>query len=347
VNILVAEDNPDSRELLHEILKTMGHEVVLAFDGQDAIEKVGHIPPDLFVLDVDMPRKSGFEVVEWLKQQAHTATVPIILLTARSDMEDRLRGLGLGVEDYLTKPFNPRELMARINARLRAKATNDELREQQALIEKTFSSFVAKEVIDYMLAEPKQIKLGGQLREITVLFADLEGFTSMSEMADPAEILNALNQYHSMIVQIAQSNGGTIDKFLGDGVMVLFNAPIDLEDHVYRAVKTALEIRTALADLHPRLASGFRLGVNFGVNTGPAVVGNIGAPNLMNYTAIGDTVNLAARLQGLSIHNQISISESVYQQIKDRIAAEWVGERSIKGRSGQVNIYRVLDFKTP
>jgi adenylate cyclase len=177
---------------------------------------------------------------------------------------------------------------------------------------------------------------------VTVFFADLEGFTAFSERHDPSEVLDVLNHYHSLMVAIIQQNGGTLDKFLGDGLMALFNAPIDLEDHIFRAVKTALEIRQAI---EKEQDSRFRLSINMGIHTGTALVGNVGAPDLMDYTAVGDTVNLAARLQGLSSKNQITISQAVYDAVDSYIFANYVGELTVKGREESVVIYHVTDFQ--
>src|SRR5687768_4398037 len=229
-----------------EILETLGYEVILAIDGIYALEKAASEKPDLCILDVDMPRKNGFEVVEALKRDPLTALIPVIMLTAQSDVESRVKGLGLGADDYLTKPFNPRELIARVNTRLRAKAETDDLREQREAIRSTFSRFVAQEVIDMMMADPSKVKLGGQVRPLTVLFADMEGFTGLAERENPVELLNLLNQYHGFMVTVIKRNGGTIDKFLGDGLMAMFNAPVDQADHVYMAVKSALEIHEGL-----------------------------------------------------------------------------------------------------
>ncbi|NJL95395.1 MAG: adenylate/guanylate cyclase domain-containing response regulator [Anaerolineae bacterium] len=341
MKVLIAEDNVDSRELLNEILETLGVEVVVAIDGVFALEKARQEMPDLMILDVDMPRKNGFEVVEILKSDPLTASIPVIMLTAQSDVESRVKGLGLGADDYLTKPFNPRELIARVNTRMRAKAETDDLREQRKIIERTFSRYVAREIIEVMLADPTRVALGGQMRPVTVLFADLEGFTSLSEFQDPTVVLNILNRYHGLMVSFIKSNGGTVDKFLGDGLMALFNAPIDQPDHVYFAVKAATEMRDALDTFHEHESPNLRLGINFGINTGLALVGNVGAEDLMDYTAVGDTVNLAARLQSLSKNSQITISEAVYRALEGRLEADWVGPVQVKGREEPVVIYHV------
>ena len=140
-----------------------------------------------------------------------------------------------GADDYLTKPYNPRELMARVETRLRAKTETDDLRHKQQLLRQTFERFVHGSVVHQMLEDPRQVQLGGKLQEITVMFADLEGFTAMAEHTDPETLLSVLNRYHDLIVSLILQQNGTIDKFLGDGVMALFNTPLPQENHALYA----------------------------------------------------------------------------------------------------------------
>jgi adenylate cyclase len=154
-----------------------------------------------------------------------------------------------------------------------------------------------------------------------------------------------LNRYHALLVHYIKNNGGTVDKFLGDGLMALYNTPVQHVDHPLRAVRTALQIREALLDFHQQFDSIFRLGINFGIHTGRAIVGNVGAPDLMDFTAIGDTVNLASRLQGLSDNSQITISEDTYCLIAEHVLAEKVGPRVVRGREEPVTSYLVLSLR--
>lgn len=176
---------------------------------------------------------------------------------------------------------------------------------------------------------------------VTVLFADLEGFTTIAEQAPPARLIGVLNQYHALLVHHIKANRGTVNKFLGDGVMALYNTPLPLPDHALRAVRTALDIRAALAEFHSPLEPMFRLGVNIGIHTGPAIVGNVGTPEQMDFTAIGDTVNLASRLQSMSDHGEITISEQVYELVREHVVAERVGAQTVRGRELPVISYRV------
>jgi len=341
VQILVVDDNQDNIELIQDILDTMGYEIHAAMDGQTALNVAGEIHPDLIVLDVNMPGMSGFEVVEHLKQDEQMQSIPVIMLTALSDVENRVHAMTLGAEDYLTKPFSPRELIARVERRLRSKVQTDDLKAKQEQIRNTFERFVAAPIVQEMLKSPDQVKLGGKLQPITVLFADLEGFTSLSERTDPEKLLSVLNQYHSLIVKIIQRYNGTIDKFIGDCVMALYNTPIEQEGHIANAVKSALHIKDDLHWFHEQVDAEYRLKINFGIHTGVAVVGNVGTTELMDFTAVGDTVNVAARLQGLADAGQILISEPVYEAVEDIVFGRLRGPLPVKGRQNAVTVYEV------
>ncbi len=345
LRVLVAEDNRDNRDLVNDILVGMNHIPILAENGQVALEKIAADPPDLVILDVNMPVMGGFEVVEAIKRNPATAKIPVIMLTAQSDVDSRVTGLGLGADDYLAKPFHPRELIARINTRLRAKEVTDTLQRQREQIRQTFERFVTPEIVERLLEDPSRVELGGAEAIVTVLFADLESFSTLCEYAEPSTLIDVLNRYHMLLVEHVKANGGTVDKFLGDGLMALYNTPLPQPDHALRAVRTALTIREALVDFHRQLDPLFRLDVNFGINTGKAIVGNIGTPDLMDFTAIGDTVNLASRLQGMSSNSQITISEETHRLVADAVNAERVGPRVVRGREEPVTTYLVLGLR--
>lgn len=345
MHILIAEDNRDSRELVRDIVISLGHTPILAENGRIALEKIVEQPPDLVILDVNMPEMDGFEVCAAIKHTPVTAKVPVIMLTAQADVDSRVIGLGLGADDYLAKPFHPRELIARISTRLRAKEITDSLHQQREQIRRTFERFVAHEIVEKLLEDPSSVQLGGTVATVTVMFADLESFTTVAENADPPRLLDALNRYHSLIVHYIKANGGTVDKFLGDGVMALYNTPLPQPDHALSAVRTALQVLGALPDFHQMVDPLFRLGVNFGIHTGLAIVGNVGTPDLMDFTAIGDTVNLASRLEGLSDNSQITVSEETYQLVADYVIAERVGPRAVRGREEPVVTYLITAMR--
>ncbi len=344
MKVLVAEDNPEMRQLTKITLETIGVDVITAYDGPSALQAAQSQLPDLVVLDIDMPGMNGFDVCATLKSAPETAQIPIFMVTAQSGVEQRVHGLDVGADDYLPKPYDPRELIARVSTRLRAKVESDELRDKQEVLQNTFERYVHSSVVEQMLADPTQVKLGGKLQEVTVLFADLEGFTAMSEHTEPEVLLSILNSYHDLVVNVILQHNGTIDKFLGDGVMALYNTPLLQADHALYAVQTAVKIREALATFHQKLPPEHRLEINFGIHTGQAVVGNVGTNKIMDFTAVGDTVNLASRLQGLSQNSQILISNATYDYVIAHINARPMGEMHVKNRSEAVMTYEVLEL---
>ncbi len=342
MRVLVAEDNPNSRQLVKDILESIGYEALLAIDGPSALAVAQAEIPDLMILDVNMPGMSGFEVCEIVKRDPKLSHIPVLILSAQTDIDSRVAGLGLGADDYVAKPFSPRELAARIDARLRTKSEADNLRNTREMIRKTFERFVAPSVVEQLLQDPSRIKLGGQLQDVTVLFSDLEGFTGVSEHADPERLLTVLNAYHELVVKIIQEYGGTVDKFIGDGVMGLYNTPLPQADHALRAVQTAIAIRDTIPAFTEQFEPAYRMKINFGIHSGKAVVGNVGAPERMSFTAVGDTVNLASRLQTMCSSGQILISQATQDKLQNQVRTEAIGLRSVKGRSEMVMVYEVL-----
>lgn len=348
MKILIVDDNRDNIELVRDILSFTGYEVLTAHNGSQAIQIAQQEVPELVILDVNMPGMSGFDVCKALKSEAATEHVPIIMLTAQDAIDSRVEGLEAGADDYLTKPFSPRELMARVDRSLRSKAISDglrsqqeQLRSQQKLLRDTFSRFVAAPIVEQLLQDPGQVKLGGKLQPVTVLFADLQGFTTLSERTEPEILLQLLNSYHSFMLRIVLQYGGTIDKFLGDGLMALYNTPVQQEDHVARAVKTALHIQDELHWFVRGIPEEHQMKINFGIHTGDAVVGNVGTENLMDFTAVGDTVNVAARLQGVADDGQILVSRVVFEATQDFVFGRSRGQLSVKGRTNPVDTYQI------
>lgn len=220
-------------------------------------------------------------------------------------------------------------------------------------IEKAFSKYVAPQVVDEIAKTGTyELKLGGENRSIAVLFVDIRGFTPLSESLEPEQVVDILNGYLELTTRSIFRHGGTLDKFIGDATMAVFNAPFDTEDYVYKAVLAAWDIVQGGNKIENEYYTryGKQVGFGVGVNCGPAVVGNIGCEFRMDYTAIGDTVNTAARLESNAPKGKVYISEAVYRQLKERITVEEVGEIPLKGKSNGVFVYSVIgikDYKSP
>lgn len=208
-----------------------------------------------------------------------------------------------------------------------------------------FKKYVAPEIVDEIAKKGDfKIKLGGENRDIAVLFVDIRGFTTMSEILEPEQVVEILNRYLNLTTNAIFKNKGTLDKFVGDATMAVFNSPFDLEDYEFRAVCAAMDIVAGGAALEEELLKEFGRSVGFGVgvNCGPAVVGNVGCEFRMDFTAIGDTVNTAARLEANAKKGQVLISDTIYERVKDRIQVEPIGEIPLKGKSKGVFVYSVI-----
>lgn len=340
--ILVADDKEDNVELVSDLLTMEGYQVVSAFDGQDALEKIYQHAPDMVILDVNMPRMTGYEVCEKLKSDPEMAGIPVLMLTAWAGTDHRVKGLQLGAEDYLGKPFDYRELLARVEARLRAKQEADELRAAQLAIRKTFERYVSPRVVQRLLADPTRVRLGGAQQTITVLFADIRGFTSLAEMLQPDQLVDVLNGYLTVAAQAVLAYEGTISRYAGDLIMAIFNAPLPQPDHTLRAVRAACKLRQELNKYHNELPEQQRKEFGIGIVTGEAVVGNIGARDWLNYTAIGDMVNLAQRLEEMAPGGEILIDHRTREALGTAVQVEDRGVTPIRGRSESVAVYALL-----
>ncbi len=222
------------------------------------------------------------------------------------------------------------------------------IRIEKAKINNAFKMYVAPQIVDEVARSGNyELKLGGQTKDIAVLFIDIRGFTTMSEGLEPETVVEILNEYFAVITDAVFANGGTLDKFIGDAAMAVFNSPFDLDDYELRAVKSALDIAAKSEELKQKLLARFGKTVNYGIgiNAGPATIGNIGCEFRMDYTAIGDTVNTSSRLEANAKAGQILISEEVYKRIGDKLVAEDIGELKLKGKSIGIHTYNVLSLK--
>jgi adenylate cyclase len=243
---------------------------------------------------------------------------------------------------YILELFYPLMTMGLVYVIALAYHYLEQLNEKRK-IRSLFGKYVAPQVVDKILEDSDSINLGGERRFISVLFVDIRGFTPLSEAAEPEEIVGILNQYLDLCETAIFNNHGTLDKFIGDATMAIYNAPLDLEDHAFNAVKTAWDMKQGAKALKEELLEKYGKIVDFGigVNTGYAVVGNIGSKRRMDYTAIGDTVNTSARLESNAKPGQILISQATYDLVKTRISVTPLGEIKVKGKATLIPIYQV------
>jgi adenylate cyclase len=357
--ILVVDDTPANIKLLGDLLTSRGYQVSTAVNGEEALAKVAAEKPDLVLLDVMMPGFSGYDVCRRIRSDPATVLLPVVMCTSLDPQQERVKGIEAGADDFLSKPVNQPELFARVKSSLRVKALHDELALLNASLEKRVAEqvseierlarlkrFVSPRVGDMILAGEVDDPLKTHRREITVVFTDLRGFTAFSETAEPEEVMGVLREYHAALGRIVLAHEGTVEHFAGDGVMILFNDPLPLEEPELAAIRMALEMRTAIAGLATGWKRrGYDLGFGVGIANGYATMGAIGFDGRRDYGAIGPVTNLSARLCGEAGAGQVLISQRVYGKVEERIEAAHVGELALKGLSKPVPAYNVLKLR--
>ncbi|MBF0350466.1 MAG: response regulator [SAR324 cluster bacterium] len=353
--ILVVDDEPINIKVLQNHLQLNNYRVLTAQDGFEALELFHSEHPDLVLLDLMMPRMNGYEVALKLRQNHPPAQLPILMLTAKNQVSDLVKGFDSGANDYLTKPFHKAELLSRINLHLQLQNSIESLKEllkkEEAFLV-TFKKFVPNQFLRRIASEGiENIELGKAEHEtITILFSDIRGFTSLSEMMSPQELLNFLNDYFKKMTIPIHENNGFIDKFIGDAIMALFDFPGQNDAvEAISAVKAAIGMQDVLTAYNqqrqilgiPPVATGI------GIHSGPVIIGTVGAQDRMDSTVLGDTVNLASRLEGLTkkYHAQIIISDQTWNFVQHEEGLLWRELDLVKvlGKEQSITIYEIFN----
>ena len=370
--ILAVDDVSTNLDILRVRLESQGYEVVTAVDGEDALARTAELQPDLILLDIMMPKMDGIEVVKRLKQDPVHRFIPVILVTAKAETKDVVSGLEAGGDDYLTKPFEHAALMARVRSLLRAKQLHDTVREQSETLQRQAAEladlnsslsqrvadqtveiermgrlqrFLAPQVAQMVASEAHSDALESHRREITVVFCDLRGFTAFTESSDPEEVMGVLSEYHESVGKLIFQYEGTLERFLGDGIMIVFNDPIPASDHCARAVRLALGMRDRVGRLAEKWrGDGHDLGFGIGIATGYATLGLIGFDKRREYTAIGRVTNLASRLCDEAKPGQILIAQRTYSALQSEVQAAHIGDLQLKGFNRPMAAYEVVDW---
>ncbi|HYB57795.1 MAG TPA: response regulator [Alphaproteobacteria bacterium] len=365
--LLVVDDNEDNRYTLTRRLSREGYtNLTTAANGREALGLLQGKPFDLVLLDIMMPDMNGYEVLEHLKADQQLRHIPVIMISAVDEVESVIRCIELGAEDYLSKPFNPTLLRARVGASLERKHLLDQVRaqaadlatwnhtleqrvaEQLAEIERVgrLKRFLSPQIVEIVMAKGNERLLESHRRDITVVFCDLRGFTAFAETAEPEEVMAVLQEYHAALGAQIHKFEGTVEHFAGDGVMVLFNDPLPCPDPSLRAVRMAVEMRARIAELSAKWRKrGHELGFGVGIAQGYATLGRIGFEERFEYAAIGTVVNVAARLCGEARSGQILVDGKVHTAIESLGGTEPVGELVLKGIHRAVPTFNVVEMR--
>ena len=357
--ILVVDDQPQNVRLLADLLGAKGYAVLTASSGAEALEQVSKGRPDLVLMDVVMPGMTGYEACRRIRQSPDTALLPVVMVTSLDPGEERVKGLDAGADDFLTKPVNQPELLARVRSLLRIQALHAQLEEANRTLEQRVQEqvgqlerlgrlkrFFSPQLAELILSGDAEDPLKSHRREVTVVFLDLRGFTAFAETTEPEEIMSLLHEYHAEMGRVILAHEGTLERFAGDGMMVFFNDPVPIADAPERAVRMVLTMRDRLSEMTTKWRKrGFDLGFGAGIAQGYATIGAVGFEGRWDYGAIGTVTNVAARLCGEAKPGQTLIAQRVYASVEDLVEVESVGELPLKGLLKPVVAFNVLRLK--
>ncbi len=360
--ILVVDDTPHNVKLLADLLGANGYQVSTAASGPEALQRLVTEGPDLVLLDVMMPGMSGYDVCRTIRESPETSLLPVVMVTALDPSEERVKGIEAGADDFLSKPINTTELLARVRSLLRIRQLHETVRAQAAQLAEWAATlerrveeqvtelgrlgrlkrFLAPQIADILSAEGSRA-LEPHRRQVTVVFIDLRGFTAFAESAEPEEMMEVLAEYHAEMGRIVMAHEGTLAGFTGDGMMIFFNDPVEVPNPEERAVRMAAamsESGRTLSERWARLGHDMELGI--GITTGYATLGMIGFEGRRDYAAIGSVTNQAARLCAAAAGGQILVSDRLLSKVEGIVEAEPIGALELKGLRRPVMTHNVL-----
>lgn len=334
--ILIVDDNRMNRLLLARSLEQWGHAVTFAENGRQALDLLRASVFDVVLLDVEMPEMNGYQVLEQVHGDVRLRDIPIIVTSSLDEIDSVVKCIELGAEDYLNKPVNPVLLHARVNASLEKKRLRDQ---QRDLMSKFITDEVAEDLLETGFA------LGGKLVEATVMFCDIRSFTTITESQTPAETIELLNDYYTLMMDAIGGEGGIVNQIIGDGLMSVFGAPLPLPDHARRAVRAAQQMLELIQQFGleqtARKRTPIRIGI--GIASGEMIAGYTGTMRRATYTCVGDTVNVAARLESLTktFGEPILVDEHTRLLLDENFTVIEKGETEIRGKAKPVRVFAI------
>lgn len=334
--ILVVDDEEQNRDLLRDPLEAKGYEVIEAENGFVALEKIAERAPDVILLDVMMPRMDGFELCRRVKKNPATAAIPILMVTALSERQERLMGIESGANDFLNKPVDMHDLILRVDNAAYAKGLFDQLNEEKLKGERLLLNILPKSIAERMKNGEESI--ADNHEEVTVLIADLVGFTGLAAHISPEEIVRLLNEIFSSFDLLAEKHQLEKIKTIGDAYMVAGGIPQSRPDHAEAVAAFALEMLGAMHRFNSSYDMSIQLRV--GIATGRVIAGVIGLTKFA-YDLWGETVNTACYLESIAKPGSILVSESTHELLRAKYQCSESQTISLKGSGGVVSTYQL------
>lgn len=337
--LLLVDDNPTNLQVLYEALEAEGCELLIALSGEEALETAAQAKPALILLDINMPGMDGFETCRRLKEDEETRDIVIIFLSARDSVTDKVEGLRLGAVDYVSKPFQFEEVVARVNTQLELLRARRELELMHRKAESLLLNILPRSIADRL--KENERNLVEHFPEATILFCDLVGFTPLSAQVEPAEVVGFLNRVFTTMDGLVEKYGLEKIKTIGDAYMVGGGVPDPRPDHASAVADFALELQEVIPEM--RESESLPLQLRIGIHSGPVVAGVIGEKKFA-YDLWGDTVNTASRMESNGEPDHIHISGDTRELLGDAYDVEARGEIEIKGK-GPMNTFFLLGRK--
>ncbi len=349
--ILAVDDMQENRDLVARYLSRSGHIVVTAAGGKEALQALDQSDVDVVLLDLVMPDMDGREVLRHIKEHPEWRATPVIVISGRQDMDGIIECIEAGADDYLFKPFNPVLLQARIKAGIERKRWHDreeqyrqQLERNEKFIRATFGRYLSDEIVTDILERPEGLELGGDLRRVTIMMSDIRGFTTLSEQLEPAQVVTLINRYLGSMTDIIMAQNGTIDEFIGDAILTVFGAPQRRDDDSDRAVRCALAMQGAIAEVNrqnreqglPEIKTGIAL------NTGDVIAGNIGSERRSKYGFVGHPMNVTSRIEDFTAGGEILVSQSTLDALQQSYQVGQSRELKVKGIEQPLVVYPIL-----
>jgi adenylate cyclase len=354
--VLVVDDNEMNRDMLSRRLSGRGYTVSSAEDGYQALDMIEKQRFDTVILDVMMPGITGLDVLKKIRETRSMSDLPVIMATARDASEDIVHALQLGANDYVTKPLDFNVVLARLQTQLALKRQKDEIKRlaedlerRNRFIKNTFGRYLSDEVVEGLLDNPEGLKLGGEMRRVTILMSDLRAFTAMSERLGPTQVVHMLNRYLGAMADIILRYQGTIDEFIGDAILAIFGAPNTRADDARRAISCALSMQLAMDVVNAEnVKDGLPpLEMGIAIHTGDVVVGNIGSDRRTKYGVVGPPVNVTGRIESYTVGGQVLVSQQTLDAAGEQIALGDRIEIVAKGAKAPISVFPLLGLGTP
>ena len=356
--ILVVDDVPENVRLLEAVLAPRGYDVVVANDGHAALELAESADPDLVLLDVVMPGLDGYAVCRQLREREETAVLPVIMLTA-SERSEKTKAIEAGADDFIAKPFDHDELLARVRSLLRIKRYHDTIKELNRTLAQRVDAqveelermqrlqrFLSPQLAEAIVSSGDESILSSHRRQVAMVFADLRGWTSFADSVEPEELMLVLGEFHQTIGNLVGRFDATVGFLQGDGVQLFFNDPIEIPDAPLQAVRLGCALREEMAELTPLWRKrGHELDFGAGIALGYATCGEVGFEGRSDYAAIGAVTNLASRLADEATGGQVLIAQRLYAEVENDVEVEPVGELTLKGFQLPVATFNVVSVR--